>query len=481
MEHEKAYYSADLPNTHLPQIPSPTRASAGHDMSLIGELYETIEQNPPALVARTILMQHWHQSGYKDAAAGIAREILNLDPNNLDAKALLLTLKPGLSRARGFSATQRNRSPTKSPNAAPSHADHSPVRGQTSLPFLPADLLVTNADLSQRYKTLQARAKTLLEETRVVHALQLQKVPTWKPSFHQDNQILDLKNLSQGKFSAALTGQTPKSVRALARAMQADSKHALDIATADLICVARWLQNTSPTPTSKDTIRDRLSKRIIALQSALPANDSHLQQAAAAALIHAQKEALERKYANTETMFGDPITDIPRSQFWVSEDNYAFDMEELTRALECGSGVMRNPLTLQMFTPNDIRAIMGHPLAASLAPLQVAQNQMIKGIRPATVYELEHLSSALLADQSEHQTHSRTAIDAFLAHVATLPLLEQNAIDSLRVPATDSHTGQPFDGTIGEAVRDAQGNRVCMHKTGDFVGQAAQYLRARIH
>ena len=63
--------------------------------------------------------------------------------------------------------------------------------------------------------------------------------------------------------------------------------------------------------------------------------------------------------------------------------------------------------------------------------------------------------------------------------MATLPQPEQKAIDVLQVPAKDRHTGQPFDTSMGEFVRDAQGNRLCFHKTGDLIGQAARYLRQR--
>jgi hypothetical protein len=58
-----------------------------------------------------------------------------------------------------------------------------------------------------------------------------------------------------------------------------------------------------------------------------------------------------------------------------------------------------------------------------------------------------------------------------------VPELEQKAIEHLKCPAKDSHTGQSYDFSIGEAVRDAKGNRVCFHKTGDFIKQAATYLR----
>jgi len=58
-----------------------------------------------------------------------------------------------------------------------------------------------------------------------------------------------------------------------------------------------------------------------------------------------------------------------------------------------------------------------------------------------------------------------------------VPEAEQKAINELRCPAKDSHTGQSYDFSIGQAVRDAKGNRVCFHKTGDFIKQAAVYLR----
>jgi hypothetical protein len=58
-----------------------------------------------------------------------------------------------------------------------------------------------------------------------------------------------------------------------------------------------------------------------------------------------------------------------------------------------------------------------------------------------------------------------------------VPEAEQKALNGLKCPAKDSHTGQAYDFSIGEAVLDAKGNRVCFHKTGDFIKQAAQHLR----
>ena len=58
-----------------------------------------------------------------------------------------------------------------------------------------------------------------------------------------------------------------------------------------------------------------------------------------------------------------------------------------------------------------------------------------------------------------------------------LPGGEQKAIDNLNLPAKDSHEGMAFDVTIGEAVRDLEGNTICSHKAGDLLSQAVKFLR----
>jgi hypothetical protein len=139
---------------------------------------------------------------------------------------------------------------------------------------------------------------------------------------------------------------------------------------------------------------------------------------------------------------------------------------------------MRNPLSKQMFTANDIRAIVRHPLGKRLAAMGVEQSKLKKGVRPKTIELLDKMAHVLLSDDSDDQLASRHEVDAFVAYVATLPQSEQDSLDRLRVPAKDSHTGQAFDATIGEAVRDAGANRICFHKAGDLLLQAAAHLRS---
>lgn len=326
--------------------------------------------------------------------------------------------------------------------------------------------------LVKDYGELRAEAKSLLEELRVLREMREKKgLPV------EDARAIDeLRLLADGRVGTVIRSPPPTSARILAQAMERRPDHALDIAVDDFAAVARWLGKSEnhAVDQDEDAIREALSKRAQALAATLPKN---LAYQAPMALMHAEHEVLQRSYVCKDTMYGDAVADIPRAQFWVSEDSYPWDMSELVAALKSNSGVMRNPLSRMMFTENDVRAIVRHPLGRELIALRVEQRELTKGVRTTTVERLSSLSAVLLADMTTDQTSSREAVDAFLAYVATLPEAEQKAINGLRVPAVDSHTLQPFDATIGEAVRDAQGNRTCFHKTGDLLRQAASHLR----
>ena len=138
---------------------------------------------------------------------------------------------------------------------------------------------------------------------------------------------------------------------------------------------------------------------------------------------------------------------------------------------------MRNPLSKEMFTVADIKEILQHPQGKSLGTLQDKQFKLKRGVRSTTQVKLANLAKILVDDMSENQIPSRRAVDMFAGYVATLPDAEQRAIDELKVPAKDSHTNTEFDSTIGDAIRDAKMNRLCFHKAGDFLRQAAEYLR----
>jgi hypothetical protein len=215
-------------------------------------------------------------------------------------------------------------------------------------------------------------------------------------------------------------------------------------------------------PSSRhDEVRERIVRRKQLLDALLP---ELMEAHTSAALTHIERKFLQKKYVNKETMYGDSIEDIPKENFFVSEDNYAWDMSELAQCLATGSGVMRNPLSKHMFTETDIRKILAHPLGQRLGLMQQEQRVLKKGVRPDTINRVAQLGTAMLVDQSADMAPSRQAMDEFLAYVARLPEAEQKTINLLKIPAQDSFSRQPFDYTIGQAVQDAKGNMTCFHK-----------------
>ncbi|KAG4436980.1 hypothetical protein IFR05_007550 [Cadophora sp. M221] len=441
--------------------------TAAPDTELISILLDNIESSPAGITNRLLLMDHYKQAGWHDAAMDVAREILRLEPSHNEARQLVKSLTWDQSAQSQAAHTDRNH-------------DRTAERPRNAVVMLPtptttAERHALEGELVEGFERLQARAKTILRETRQVRDMQQEAGAT---AVRSDNHLQDLKALVEGRVSAVVSVRVPLSARAIARVMEADLGRALDVVVADLADFVRWKRASGePSASDNDSIRDGLARRVRAIVAALPDTPDDLQQHPLTALMHAEHEELERKYINDETMYGDAVTDIPRASFWVTEDGYAWDMNELSAALKSNKGVMRNPLSRQMFSANDIGSIVRHPLGHGLGALQMEQSRLSRGVRPSTIDKLQSLSGVLLADDSEDQMASRQMIDDFLAYQATLPRAEQQALDELRVPARDSHTGQAFDCTIGEAVRDAQANKVCLHKTGDLIGQAAQYLR----
>lgn len=461
---QRSYGMAFSPNR--PKAPNQPEAA---DVSLISELYEAIEASPPGIEARKLLVQQLIACGWLDAARDVVSELLAIVPDDKDAQALLTAI----TQAQAEVVPAPAKPPPKYIVPIPEIKDVNDARSQ----------------ISKGYKSLFSKARMLHWEMDVLHKILQQKpqgdrsASKFFSAFGKNNSAVEA--LVGGQIGSVQDVQfKPGSARKVARQMERNPTGAVDIAFQDLQDTAQWLRSAANRPdpalttpaaeVDDDAVREALQKRTQALISAL---SQGLQQAVSTAQMHVEHEILHRTYICTETMYGDPVSDIPRAKFWVTEDGYPWDMEELAQAITSNGGVMRNPLSRQLFTPNDVKAIVQHPLGKSLAALQVTQKELSKGVRPKTIDEMANMSKIMLNDDSSDQMASRHIIDEFLAYVATLPEEEQNALDKLRVPARDSHTGQPFDSSIGEAVRDAQGNRVCIHKIGDFLGQAARHLR----
>jgi len=443
------------------------------DMSLLSELFEEIERNPPGIEARKLLINHYMAVNWMEAAQESAAELLRLAPRDSEVKSLVAATRK--------IETPHQRSPI-SPSL-PVHASPSsePKRKYGRFPIrvtpakIPKDKTLGTIELTQGYESLLERAKALLQETTQLRNLAQQVEPKpnggstgilnafgslfWpnkkeesRVSTRFEKHIPDLVAIADGRISSVVRVRQPGSVKTTAKAMQTKPKKALETAFNDLEDMARWL--SSPANASQqldsDSIREGLVKRVQSLAAVLP---ERLKPTAMAALMHTEHEVLRRKYISGDTtMFGDLVSDIPRENFYVTEDGYAWDIDELVQSITSNGGIMRNPISKQLFTTNDIRAIVQHPLGKNLAALEIEQKKLKLGVRPKTIEHLDKLQAVLLEDQTDNAIPSRHAVDSFMAFLATLPMAEQTSLDKLRVPAIDSHTGARFDTSIGDAV-----------------------------
>jgi hypothetical protein len=405
-----------------------TSGSAGSgdpDMMLIGELMEEISRRPPAITARKLLVEHYISIGWIEAALDNTKELRTLAPKDTDVARFLNVLekKPeppvpdtttmppppkyfkgqttddglvwDVKSGRYKKKTAINKSTEKKPDNLGTHIGE--------------DLDAARQDLVTGYQNLRVRASSIL--TDLLHLQALQKKANILPS----RNTVKIQRIVGGQANTSIQLSSPQTT---ARSMRDSPNDALRIAIADMEDAIRWHKKLLGHTTDADTdkVRDAIVKRKTALEVTLP---DDLKVHCEVALMHMEHELLGRNYVNTETMYGDEVKDIPRSNFYVTEDNYAWDMEELVAAIEAGSGVLRNPLSKQMFTPKDVKGIYMHPLAKPLAALAIEQKEMSKGVRPETITRMEKLSVILLEDQSADTLPSRHAVDEFLGYVAT--------------------------------------------------------------
>ncbi|RMZ67214.1 hypothetical protein GMOD_00001104 [Pyrenophora seminiperda CCB06] len=419
---------------------------AGPDMAYIAELYEEISRHPPGISARKLLIEHYMSLGdmWLQGALDEAKKLKSLVPTDPDGDEYLKVLVRTSS-----SAPDEKKSPGQiiraggNPNA-------------TSLKAAACE-------------GVRAKAKLLISRF-----LRLQKFKKKDDESHQKSHIKTQAVKEADKKPVSNAIRVTQRACSLAQRIHENPKDGTQIAIEYLEDIVTWERHGVGSSINPDTIRDALVSWLNEVKLMLP---QELFVHCEIAFMHVEHENLERNYVNDETMLGDKVKDIPRTDFYVTEDNYAWSMDELVQALKANSGVFRNPLSRDMFTPKDVEGILMHPVGCSLAALRVEQTELFIGVRVETMEKMENLAAVLLADQSSDTMASRTAVDEFLLYVATLPNLEQKSIEDLKCPAKDSHTGQPYDWSIGEAVRDAKSNRVCFHKTGDFIKQASKYLR----
>lgn len=143
--------------------------------------------------------------------------------------------------------------------------------------------------------------------------------------------------------------------------------------------------------------------------------------------MHFEHENLDKEYTNKVTMImSSPLEEVPREEFYVTEDNYAWDMSELAEAIVSNGGVMRNPLSKEIFTPKDIQAILNHPRGKKLAALQVEQQQLSHGVREETIAWIEKLADSMEVERGRDWEESWDLIQEFQRYVA----LRKSSVDA---------------------------------------------------
>ncbi|KAF2671471.1 hypothetical protein BT63DRAFT_423673 [Microthyrium microscopicum] len=442
------------------------------DDGLLTELYNALEGQPSSIFLHELILEGWVEAGDQDMARETAMMSMSLDPNNAIGNRYL--------KRRGAAGSRRQPKMASPPPQKTTSKSHQVPRS--------AAILETEEQRNEAERTLEAGYKELMLVARILK----EEVRGLSEMEHTTSEHLDgqssgspfdnpglgdmlsvMEAISGGDISVAVPMPQPLSVQELARAIKKSPGQIEELIAEDFENVNGWASSQNEGITT-DEKRQRVLKRMHLLEAALPES---MEKEIAAAFAHFERDQLNKRYANDETMYGDRVEDIPRGRFMVTEDNYAWDMEELSKALEVNSGVMRNPLSKQLFSQADIKKILAHPLGRQLRQLQLSQSKLKKGVRPATIEKIQKLGQVMLADQSEDAGPSREAMDEFLGFVVTLPDSEQKTINSLKIAATDRHTGQPYDYTIGESVKDAKANTTCFHKVGDYLTQAAKYLR----
>jgi hypothetical protein len=430
-------------------------------------------------------------------ASPVAAHLLTMDPSNKLARAYLSKHNAAMipqsshsSRVKSTSVESKREVPSSS--TSPSWTRRRKAHFYPELKTAYSSQTEAETALEKGLSDLLAEAKLLRSEITALNILRSDETETTHSfTVREDTEMLsNLLAISEGRISSAVPLVTPLPVSEACTVITASTstEEATAFLISDFETVIQWFQargqdgvpyasSSSPRSNEIDALRQRLVSRQTHFLAVLPDNMATVVNNAFAQV---ERVHLEKSYANDETMLGDAVSDIPQKHFFVTEDNYAWDITELVQAITANSGVMRNPLTRNMFTTTDIRRILAHPLASSLKPLrskQMSFQNSLKYTHPDTIRKISELAKVMLEDQSADAAPSRKAIDEFLGYVVTLPDKEQEALDKFKVPAKDSHTSQAYDYTVGEAVNDAKSNVTCSHKVGDFLKQAAEFLQ----
>jgi len=201
-----------------------------NDVSLIGDLLDTIATYPASVSARVVLMHQYSQLGWYHDAQGVADEILRMEPRNEEAKKIKKTATLVSNKVDSQISTYRNQQNRPNASARPSKRKNIIVHAPQSE--------TERSRLEERYahgvKNIQQVATELHEDVLAVSQLD-GETGSWK------ERIAGIQALAEGRFHAVVEGGAPCSVRELARIIESLPAEAVNIAADDFVNIVTWL------------------------------------------------------------------------------------------------------------------------------------------------------------------------------------------------------------------------------------------------
>jgi hypothetical protein len=305
-----------LSETNTIQTHIATMAALIADLTLLNELYEEIERNPLLLEARKTLIQQCYEVVWIDTARDALGELKVFDPSALVNDSWAKTFLESLANLSAVEEEPRIKTllepPTK--KAPLSQAKKAIPKPPTS----PADLEAQKLELVREYEELRLRAKKLRHESLLLQNLATASAKNDGSRKAPISKIVDqdLQALINGCVHSLLMGRQPISVLSATRKIEQEPHKAVEIAFSDLKNVVRRLRFTSG---DDDAVREALHKRTQTISTALT---EAMKKHASTTFMHIEHELLHRKYNCNETMYGDPVADIPGARFLATEDGY---------------------------------------------------------------------------------------------------------------------------------------------------------------
>jgi hypothetical protein len=363
------------------------------DFTLLNELWQMIEGDPTCIYPRKLLMEQLLHYGWTDAAVEAGEELIKLDPDDKEARVLVNTHK----KKEKPKAAARTRSQPK----------------RVPVPNSEEERLMLEEEFSEELMALQQEVKDLADDMQDL----TQFAQSNDMEAHNQQELGHLLTFQNDELKGIVSA-TATSARETAKKMKETSGYfnLLNIAVTDLETTYDRMKNMTGAK-DNDALRELLAKRVRILVSSIP---DEIHAYPGLALMQIEHERLGKTYVNDETMLGDEVRDIERNDFLVSEDGYAWSVEELVQAIKANGGVMRNPLSKDMFSPEDIKMILLHPTGKALGMMQLQQSQMANGVRKATIEHLQSLAATVLTDDADDQFESRKAIGKLAVTFCTI-------------------------------------------------------------